>query len=109
MVLMADVAHLPAIRFASGECAVVATLGACAVLGMESWLTLTLVGTVTVAYADRLPTLYAWGLALAAWALFTGFVTNTYGEPTFDPWDLGRLVLLVVLSNAAQWSRWPPP
>jgi hypothetical protein len=97
--------NMPALRFAYSQSAVIGALLVCAVLSAGTPITLTVVCTVTLASACRLPLAFAALMGLVSWAYFTGFVANSYGELTFEPFDLVRLALLVAVGVAAHWSR----
>ena len=78
----------------------------CVGLGMAEPLALLAVCVVTLAYATRLPPAFAFALGIAAWAYFTGFEVNRYGELTFTCPDLARLVVLLLLcATTAHWRR----
>lgn len=59
---------------------------------------LLLAATGFVAVAVDLP--YALGLGLAGWAFATGFSVHTLGVLTFDPADVRRLVVFLVVAAA---------
>lgn len=94
------------IRFAAaGACQAAATFVVCAVgLPTADAFGILLVLTAVLGLVVR--PLPAAGLGLVGWALFTGFVTNSYGELTFSHADLSRLAVAVlapvVLSYAAR-------
>lgn len=60
---------------------------------------------VTAAFGLSVGPLAAGSLGLVGWALFTGFVTNAYGQLTFRAEDVRLLGLLVVLSAGASYAR----
>ena len=93
--------RLSAVRFAQGECSLVVGLLSCAAVRLGSFPTLVIVSLITVLFAGRLPTLFATGLGLVAWAMFTGFVVNRYGVLTFSTGDLIRMGLLLGLGTLA--------
>ena len=97
---------LPAVRFGFAQCALVVVLLASAAVQLGNGSTLVVVCLVTSAAALALPARWAAVLGLVAWACFTGFVTNRFGELTFAVPDLARLALLVVLGSAAHWVTW---
>lgn len=97
--------QLVATRFALAQVAVVAALFACAGVGMAEPLALAAVGAVTLLAARRLPAVFGIGLGVVAWAYFTGFVVNRYGQLTFADGDLARLGLLLACAGAAHWRR----
>lgn len=97
--------QLDAARFARGQAGVIAVLFVCCAAGMTHQLVLVGVGAATVAYARWLPAPFAIALGLVAWAYFTGFVTNRYGELSFTAPDLASLGLLLACAVAAHWRR----
>ena len=98
--------RLSAVRFGLAQCAIVAVLLACAAVRLGEGSTLVAVCLVTTAAALVLPARWAAVLGLVAWAYFTGFVANRLGQLTFDPPDLTRLALLVVVGSTAHWVAW---
>ena len=97
---------LPAVRFGLAQCALVAVLLSSAAVRIGAGPTLVAVCLVTVGAALVLPARFAVVLGLVAWALFTGFVTNRFGQLTFAAPDLVRLVLLLAVGGTAHWTVW---
>ncbi len=97
--------QLAAVRVAVGQCVVITGLFFCAALRLGQPVAMLAVVTLTVACATRLPAALAAFLGLAAWAYFTGFEVNRYGELTFATTDLIRLALFLTCATAAHWRR----
>ena len=97
--------QLDAVLFARGQTHVVLALAVCAAAGLADPVVFLTLVLVTVAWAGRLTLPFAIWLAAASWAFFTGFVTNQYGQLTFDGSDLARLALLLACAAAAHWRR----
>lgn len=96
--------QLDAVLFARGQVLVIAALFACGATGLARPLALATVVVVTLSWAGRLTLPFALALGASAWAFYTGFVTNRYGELTFEGPDLIRLALLVACAAAAHWK-----
>ncbi|MCW2757046.1 MAG: hypothetical protein JWO46_792 [Nocardioidaceae bacterium] len=85
----------PGIQLGLAEAALAAVLLVGGLLRLEHQITLVVV-LLTLLYAgSRLGSLWAAGLGLSAWAMFTGFAENTLGTLTFAQGDVLRLGLMV--------------
>lgn len=103
----------PGIRLGLAEAALVAVLLAGGLLRLEHQVTLVVV-LLTLAYAgSRLGPLWAAGVGLSAWAMFTGFAENTFGTLTFAQGDVVRLALMVAgcaaVAHVVRRDRRPTP
>lgn len=96
---------VPQVRFGAGHGSVLVTVAAVTVLGLAPHPALVLVGAVAAGWAVQLPLLPAVALGAVAWAYYTGFVVNQYGQLTFAVGDLARLGLLLAVAAAAHWCR----
>lgn len=88
------------IRFSVGiACLVIATLA----VGLARASRVDSFGVilgVTLLLSLTLRPLAATFLSIIGWALFTGFVTNSYGQLTFRPEDLRALAVLATVAPA---------
>jgi hypothetical protein len=81
----------PGVRFGLGSAALVLTLLVVGALPLGQGGSATVALTATAALSTALPLAYAVGLAVQAWAYFTGFFLNQYGQLTFGPHDVRNL------------------
>jgi hypothetical protein len=92
----ARLADEPGIRFGIANGVLVAMLFVAGVTRLQvsetEFLTVILAGLVSIGLTLAMT---AW-ISIVAWALFTGFVENQYGELTFDHGDLVRLAVFAV-------------
>jgi hypothetical protein len=84
------------LRFGFAEAALVAALLVASLFRLDEQLTLAVVAATTLAAGALLGPVWAAGLGVSAWAMFTGFSENTLGTLTLASGDLLRLALLVV-------------
>ncbi|MCX6394980.1 MAG: hypothetical protein NTV23_00660 [Propionibacteriales bacterium] len=81
----------PAIWFGIATALVILTLFIAGLAGAGTVTTAAAVLIVGGVSAARLPGLIALALGVVAWAFFTGFIENTFGQLTFADGDLARL------------------
>jgi hypothetical protein len=86
------------VRFGLAHAGLVVAALLAAVTQMPGSLSLTVIAVAAVASGRGLPVHSRAGIALAAWAIWTGFLENTLGVLTFSGADLARLATLVVLA-----------
>jgi len=96
--------QVPEVRFGAGHGSVLVAVAVVTTLGITPHPALLVLLLVTMVSASRLPLGFATALGAVAWAYYTGFVVNQYGQLTFTAGDLGRLVLLLTVAAAAHWS-----
>jgi hypothetical protein len=95
------------IRFGIAEAALVGALLVASLFRLDQQLTLALVAVTTVSAGALVGPVWAAGLGVSAWAMFTGFAEHTFGILTFAGPDLLRLGLLVVgCALVAQSVKW---
>jgi hypothetical protein len=91
---------VPGVRFGIANGLLVLTLLAAAVLRVDptamAWVAVIAAGLV----GAGLPRLMTAGLGVIAWAMYTGFVENRFGELTFADHDVRRLVVFAILTLA---------
>jgi uncharacterized RDD family membrane protein YckC len=97
--------EVPQVRFGAGHGSVLVTVAAVTVLGLAPHPALLVVGAVMAGWTTRLSLIPAVALGAVAWAYYTGFVVNQYGQLTFAAGDLARLGLLLAVAAAAHWCR----
>lgn len=73
--------------------------------GLSELVGIALLLGATVASATALDPRHAVALAVAGWALATGFAVHELGVLTFSPHDLLRLALFVVLARVVVHRR----
>jgi hypothetical protein len=86
----------PGFRFALATAAVVLALFAAVVAPLHAGEVELLVVVVAGTASSGLSFMVALGVGVEAWALFTGFAHNRFGDLTFTGPDLARLVLFTV-------------
>jgi len=90
----------PGVWFGIATGSVVLTLFVCGVVGLSSTGTAVAALAVAGLAAIRLPDLVALALGVIAWAFFTGFTENAYGQLSFSHGDLLRLALFAGVTVA---------
>ena len=100
----APITDEPGIRFGIAEAAVVVAMLVAAGLRLDAPVTLVLVGVVAAGAAARLGPLWSAGLALSAWAMFTGFAENSLGTLTFASSDVLRMLVMVGIVVSVSWG-----
>ena len=93
------------VRFGAGHGSVLLTVAVITGLGVPAEPALLALLAVTVVWGSRMPLVLATGLGAVAWAYYTGFVVNQFGQLTFATADVARLILLLAAAAAAHWSR----
>jgi hypothetical protein len=93
------------LRYGWAHAALVAAALAAGATGMPGPMSFALVSATTILGARRLGVVWRVGIALAAWAIWTGFLHHTLGQLTFTDPDLLRLAGLVVLATAGSILR----
>jgi len=73
--------------------------------GMPGPMSFTLIAVTTVLGARRLGVTWRVCIAVAAWAIWTGFLHHTLGQLTFADPDLLRLAALVTVAIACSIVR----
>jgi hypothetical protein len=91
------------VRLGLAEAALVAVLLASGMLRLDQQVTLAVVALTTVGAGTLLGPLWAGGLGLSAWMMFTGFAENSLGTLSFAERDVVRLGLLVAGCAAVGW------
>jgi len=90
----------PGVRFGIANGLVIAALLAAATARLSTTAT-ELVAVVAAGLASvGLPVLMTTWLGVIAWAMFTGFVENSYGQLTFEGGDLRRLAAFAAATLA---------
>ncbi len=80
----------------------------CAVVPLSGGTGVLALLVLTMAWCRVLPRAYGVALAVAGWAFATGFAMNRYGELTFTPGDLARLLLYVGVAALVARAQCPP-
>lgn len=83
----------PGIWFGISTAIVILTFLSAGAFGLGPMETAAVVLIVSGLTGSRLPAAVAVALGIVAWAFFTGFTENTFGQLTFAPTDLVRLGL----------------
>jgi hypothetical protein len=88
------------VRFGLANGVLVVAFFVCAATGISGGRTeLIAIGVAGLATVG-LPRVMSLCVGVVAWALFTGFVENRYGQLTFADGDIGRLVLFALATLA---------
>jgi hypothetical protein len=100
-----EIARLEGCRFAGAQVAIILTLLGAPLVGLPEGVTLIILVVITALAAQELTPVIAVVLGAVAWAYYTGFVINQYGELTFGAVDDARLLLLLACAAAPHWSQ----
>ena len=100
-------------RFGLAHVGLVVSALLAAAVGMSGPAALAVLALVSLAGGHALALRWRLGIALAAWAIWTGFFENSLGLLTFSGPDLARVVALGVLAAALHtrargWDRLGP-
>lgn len=86
----------PGVRFGIANGALVAALLMAGLTGLDYAETATAVVVVAGVACAGLSTWLTATVGLVSWAMFTGFIENSYGELTFAITDVERLAIFVI-------------
>jgi len=90
----------PAVWFGISLVLVIITFLVAGLAQLDPGLTATAVVVVAGLSAARLPGMIALALGVVAWAFYTGFTENSFGQLTFASGDLIRLASFAVATAA---------
>ncbi len=93
------------LRYGLAHAGLVAAALVAAATGMAGPTSFGLIALTTALGARRLGVTWRIGIAVAAWAIWTGFLHHTLGQLTVAAPDLERLAALVVLAIACSLLR----
>lgn len=86
----------PGVRFGIANGALVTALLVAGVARLNHVEIAVLAATVAGLACAGLSTLVSAAMGVVSWAMFTGFIENSYGQLTFAPGDIERLTVFMV-------------
>jgi len=93
------------LRYGAAHVGLVAAALTAGATGMPGPMSFGLIAATTLLGARRLGALWRVGIAVAGWAIWTGFLHHTLGQLTFADPDLVRLAALVAVAIACSLLR----